>query len=78
MALVTVRRPAGAERVNGSFPERFGPRAFQRCIGQEVPVKFQGSEVVGTGRLIRAEVVEDGRFVDLTFDLVIRPDGAAG
>lgn len=55
--------------------ERFAPRSWDSQIGCEVPVSLRETDDgpviahVGTGRLIAAEVAEDGSSVTLTVEV---------
>jgi hypothetical protein len=48
---------------------RFGPHAWDRVVGEIVPLKIYG-ETAGHVRLVAAEVVDDGTFALLTFEQV--------
>lgn len=48
--------------------QRFAPDAFARQLGQDVPVHLPDGST-HTGRLIAAEVVEDGSRVEFTLEV---------
>lgn len=51
--------------------ERFAPRSWDSQIGKEVPVNLRETDdaQVGRGRVIAAEVSEDGSSVTLTLEV---------
>ena len=51
--------------------ERFAPGAFDRTIGQVIPLKYEG-RVIGHQRVIAAEVADDGSGVMFTVEVVDR------
>jgi hypothetical protein len=53
--------------------ERFAPGAFDRAIGQQVPMKGPERQDLGLCTLVAAEVAEDGTGVLLTIEV---PAGA--
>src|SRR5690348_14332702 len=55
----------------GTFPQRFGPGAFNSSIGKIVPVKHEG-RVIGHERVVAAEVADDGSGVMFTVEVVDR------
>ena len=57
-----------AETPRGTFPGKFGPDAFARQIGKEVPLKLEGAQY-GMATLTAAEVAADGSSALLTLDL---------
>ena len=67
----TFWHPAGSVHVpgKGEFAERFAPGAFDGTVGTEFPITLQGN-VIGRGRLIEAEVAEDGSGVSLTYEVL--------
>ncbi|OQQ16130.1 hypothetical protein B0675_02260 [Streptomyces sp. M41(2017)] len=58
--------------------DRFEQGAFDRQVGQDIPVRVEGRDST-TGRLLKAEVADDGRSVELTLDVDIDlPTGSRG
>lgn len=48
--------------------ERFDKDAFKPAIGSSFVTKFK-NKPVGTGKLLKAEVIEDGRAVELEIEV---------
>lgn len=67
----TLWEPAGTIDVpgKGEFPQQFAPGAFNRSIGKVIPIKYEGREIC-QGRVISAEVADDGSGVSITYEVV--------
>lgn len=57
--------------------EIFTADAFDSQIGKQLPVNIEGSEPK-TGRLIAAQVADDGQSVELTIDVDLQVPTPAG
>lgn len=68
----TAWEPAGTFDVpgKGEFPQRFAQGAFDGTIGKEVPIKVQGV-TIARGRVVSAEVAEDGSGVSITYEVLL-------
>lgn len=53
--------------------ERFAPNAWDGNIGKEVPMRLPSGET-RPARLVAAKVVDNGRGVDLTVELLDDPE----
>jgi phage head maturation protease len=69
----TIWQPAGTVDIpgKGEFTERFAPGAFDGTVGKEVPLTYEEREI-GRGRVVSAEVAEDGSGVSITYEVLER------
>ena len=67
----TVWQPAGVYPVpgKGEFAQRFAPGSWDRAIGQVGTINWNGRPI-GRGRIIAADVAEDGSGVTITYEVM--------
>lgn len=70
-------RPGPAEVPGkGWFPQEFARGAFDRSVGKVVPLTMNGRQL-GHGRLMEADVADDGGSVQLTYEVTDLDAGQA-